>query len=75
MVKTKQSEGLVSDLGLTFDRLKANNIKLNPKKYLFGVPRGMLLRFLVSERGIEASPEKVAAILNMGLIEDLKRVQ
>lgn len=75
MVKTKQSEGLVSDLGLTFDRLKANNIKLNPKKCLFGVPRGMLLRFLVSERGIEASPEKVAAILNMGLIEDLKRVQ
>jgi hypothetical protein len=30
------------------------------------VPRGMLLGFIVSERGIEANPEKIAAITNMG---------
>lgn len=31
MVKTRWSEGLVSDLKLMFDRLKSNDIKLNPK--------------------------------------------
>jgi ribonuclease HI len=35
----------------------------------------MLLGFIVSERGIEANPEKVAAITNMGPIKDLKGVQ
>jgi ribonuclease HI len=35
----------------------------------------MLLRFIVSERGIEANPEKIEVITNMGPIEDLKGVQ
>jgi hypothetical protein len=50
-------------------------VKLNPEKCVFGVPRGMLLRFIVSERGIEANPEKIAAITSMGPIKDLKGVQ
>ena len=35
----------------------------------------MLLRFIVSERGIEANPEKVSAVTSMGPIQDLKGVQ
>jgi hypothetical protein len=35
----------------------------------------MLLGFIVSERGIEANPEKIAAITNIGPIKDLKGVQ
>jgi hypothetical protein len=35
----------------------------------------MLLGFIVSERGIEANPEKIAAITNMGPIKGLKGVQ
>ena len=35
----------------------------------------MLLGFIVSERGIEANPEKVSAVTNMGPIRDLKGVQ
>jgi hypothetical protein len=35
----------------------------------------MLLGFIVSERGIEANPDKIAAITNMGPIKDLKGVQ
>jgi hypothetical protein len=49
-------------------------VKLNPEKCVFGVPRGMLLGFIVSERGIEANSEKIAAITNMGPIKDLKGV-
>jgi hypothetical protein len=35
----------------------------------------MLLGFIVSERVIEANPEKIAAITNMEPIKDLKGVQ
>jgi hypothetical protein len=35
----------------------------------------MLLGFIVSERGIEANSEKIAAITSMGPIKDLKGVQ
>jgi hypothetical protein len=35
----------------------------------------MLLGFIISERGIETNPEKIAAITNMGPIKDLKGVQ
>jgi hypothetical protein len=60
---------------VTFRCLKAKGVKLNPEKCVFGVPRGMLLGFIVSERGIEANPEKITAITNMRPIKDLKGVQ
>ena len=40
-----------------------------------GVPKGKLLGFIVSERGIEANPEKLSAIANMGPIRNIKEVQ
>jgi hypothetical protein len=75
VVKTKKVSNLVDDLDVAFKCLKAKNIRLNPKKCVFGVPRGMLLGFIVSERGIEANQEKIAAITKMGPIRDLKNVQ
>jgi hypothetical protein len=75
VVKTRKAFDLLSDLEMTFWCLKAKGVKLNPEKCVFGVPRGMLLGFIVSERGIEANPEKIAAITNMGPIKDLKGVQ
>ena len=35
----------------------------------------MLLSFIVSERGIEANPEKISAITKMGPIQNIKGVQ
>jgi ribonuclease HI len=75
VVKTKKASDLLSDLETTFKCLRAKGVKLNPETCVFGVPRGMLLGFIVSERGIEANPEKIAAITNMGPIKDLKGVQ
>jgi hypothetical protein len=75
VVKTRNASDLLSDLETTSKCLKAKGVKLNPEKCVFGVPRGMLLGFIVSERGIEANPEKIAAITNMGPIKDLKGVQ
>jgi len=56
-------------------KLRANDIKLNPEKWVFGVPRGVLLWFIVSEHGLEANPEKISAITRMGPIQNLKEVQ
>jgi hypothetical protein len=75
VVKTRKADDLVNDLRTTFGCLRANEVKLNPEKCVFGVPRGMLLRYIVSQRGIEANPEKVAALERMGPIRDLKGVQ
>jgi hypothetical protein len=75
VVKTRKASDLLSDLEVTFRCLKAKGVKLNPEKCVFEVPRGMLLGFIVSERGIEANPEKIAAITSMGPIKDLKGMQ
>jgi hypothetical protein len=58
VVKSKRVNNLVDNLDITFKCLKAKNIRLNLEKCVFGVPRGMLLGFIISERGIEANPEK-----------------
>jgi hypothetical protein len=75
VVKTKRVSNLINDLDVAFKCLRAKNIKLNTEKCVFGVPRGMLLGFIVSERGIEANPEKITTITKMGPISDLKGVQ
>jgi hypothetical protein len=75
VVKTRKADDLVSDLSIAFGCLRANGVKLNPEKCVFGVPRGMLLGYIVSQRGIEVNPEKVAALERMGQIRDLKGVQ
>ena len=74
MVKSKRTDQLIDDLEQTFAKIQANNIKLNPKKCVFRVPRGMLLEFIVSEQGIEANSVKISTITKMGLILNLKGV-
>jgi hypothetical protein len=71
----KKTGDFVPDLTEVFAKLWQHGVKLNPKKCVFGVPRGMLLGFVVSERGIEANPEKISAIMDMGPIKNLKGVQ
>ena len=68
VVKSRKASDLVGDLEIAFKCLKEKGIKLNPEKCVFGVPQGMLLGFIVLERGIEANPEKVSAVTNMGPI-------
>jgi hypothetical protein len=75
VVKTRKADDLVNDLRVAFDCLRTNGVKLNPVKCVFLVPRGMLLGYIVSQRGIEPNPEKVTALERMGMIRDLKGVQ
>jgi hypothetical protein len=75
VVKTKRVSNLVDDLDVAFKCLKTKNIKLNPEKCIFGIPRGMLLGSIVSERVIKANPEKITAITKTSPIHDLKGMQ
>jgi len=75
VVKSMQGSTLLADLEETFANLRTYKIKLNPEKCVFGMPAGKLLGFLVSERGIECNPEKIAAIDWMNKPRSLKDVQ
>jgi hypothetical protein len=75
VVKTRSPDGLISDLEETFNSLRRFRWKLNPTKCIFGVPSGKLLRFIVSNRGIEANLEKITAITDMGAPATVKDVQ
>ena len=68
VVKSKWADQVIADLEQTFGKLRANGNKLNPEKCVFGVPRGMLLGFIISERGIKANPEKISTITRMSPI-------
>ena len=75
MVKTAQACDLIANLAATFVNLRRFNIKLNPKKCVFGVPKGKLLGYIMSERGMETNPEKITTISNMGPIHNIKGIQ
>ena len=65
LVKSRQEEDHLKYLKETFDTLRSYNIKLNPGKCAFGVTAGKFLGFMVSQRGIEANPDKIQAIMEM----------
>ena len=75
IVKTKSQDQFITDLEETFNSLRKFRWKLNPTKCVFGVPSGKLLGFIVSNRGIEANPEKINAIMAMDAPATIKDIQ
>ena len=76
MVVTSREKGQhVTDLEELFATIAKYRLKLNPEKCIFGVEAGKLLGFLLIERGIEANPEKCAAIMAMRSPASVKEVQ
>ena len=75
LVKSKKELAHLDDLREMFATLKQYQMKLNPSKCVFGVASGKFLGFMVSQRGIEANPEKVQAIINMVSPKTIKEFQ
>ncbi|XP_011083352.1 uncharacterized protein LOC105165895 [Sesamum indicum] len=50
-------------------------MKLNPSKCTFGVRGGKFLGYMVSKWGIEANPERIKAIMQLGSPKSIKEVQ
>ena len=75
LVKSLDKEKHLDDLQETFETLRQYKMKLNPSKCAFGVSSGKFLGFIVSQRGIEANPDKIQAILSMEPPKNIKEVQ
>ena len=75
LVKSRREENHLEDLKETFNTLRSYIMKLNPGKCAFGVMTGKFLGFMVSQRGIEANPNKIQAIMEMAPPRNVKEVQ
>ena len=75
LVKSRREEDHLEDLKETFNTLRFYNMKLNPGKCAFGVTAGKFLGFMVSQRGIEANPDKIRAIMEMAPPRNVKEVK
>ena len=65
----------MEDIRETFDTLRSYNMKLNLGKCAFGVTVGKFLGFMVSQRGIEANPNKIQVIMEIAPPRNMKEVQ
>ncbi|RVW13925.1 Retrovirus-related Pol polyprotein from transposon 17.6 [Vitis vinifera] len=67
VVKSKTREQHILHLQEVFHLLRKYGMKLNPSKCAFGVSAGKFLGFMVSQRGIEVSPDQVKAVMETPL--------
>ena len=63
LVKSKERPNHTKHLQEAFDLLRTNGMKLNPLKCAFRVSSGKFLDFMVKQRGIEANPIQLKAIM------------
>ena len=75
LVKSKDEANHLDDLKETFSTLCKYNMKLNLAKCVFTVASGKFLGFMVSQRGIEANPDKVKATIEVKSPKIVKEVQ
>ena len=75
LVKSTTAELHISHMAEAFQIMKEYNMKLNPAKCTFGVSTGKFLGFIVNNRGIEANPDKIKAVLDMPPPSNIKEVQ
>ena len=74
LVKSNEESAHLDNFQETSTTLKQCQMKLNPSKCAFGVVPGKFLEFMVSQRGIEANPENVRAILDMKSLKTMREV-
>ena len=75
IVKSKQGVSHVNQLVKVFENLRKYSMKLNPNKCTFGVKSGKFLGYMITNRGIEANPEKLLAIQNFKPPSTVREVQ
>ncbi|CAL8168132.1 unnamed protein product [Prunus armeniaca] len=75
LVKALERADHIENLAEAFILLRKYNMKLNSSKCTFGVSSGRFLGYLVTQRGIEAHPNQIKAILNMKSPAITKEIQ
>jgi hypothetical protein len=66
VVKSAEFSSHIAYLCKAFDKMRRYGIKMNPRKYAFGVSTGKLLGFIIHEHGIEIEPNRIKSIRNVG---------
>ena len=75
LVKSSKANDHVLQLQECFNILNKFGMKLNPTKCTFGVASGEFLGYLVTERGIEANPKQIAALIDTLPLRSIREVQ
>ena len=75
LVKSKVKANHLDDLKETFSTLHKYNMKLNLTKCVFAVASRKFFGFMVSQKSIEANPNKVKAIIGVKSPKIVKEVQ
>ena len=65
LVKSLRAADHLNHLKECFKTLNEYRMKLNPAKCTFGVTSGEFLGYIVTQRGIEANPKQITAILDL----------
>ena len=74
LVKSLKVEQHIENLKETFTIIRKYEMKLNPTKCIFGICSGKFLGFMVNERGIEANPAKIQALLDIEPPQKIKEM-
>jgi hypothetical protein len=66
IVKSAEFSSHKADLRKAFNKMYQYGLKMNPRKYAFGVSFGKFLGFISHEHGIEIDPDRIKFIRNVG---------
>ncbi|GAU30613.1 hypothetical protein TSUD_62330 [Trifolium subterraneum] len=75
IVKSEEEIDHTVHLKRVFDQATKFNMRFNPEKCTFGVKAGKFLGFYLTERGIEANPDKCRAIFDYPTPKSKKSIQ
>ena len=75
LIKSKQHPDHMKHLQETFQLLRMYDMKVNPLKCAFRISSGKFLGFMVTQRGIEANPIQLRAIIESQAPTTKKGVQ
>ncbi|CAJ2647628.1 unnamed protein product [Trifolium pratense] len=75
IVKSPEELDHVVHLRKVFEQARKYNMRFNPEKCTFGVRAGKFLGFYLTERGIEANPDKCRAFAELPTRSDKKSIQ
>ncbi|GAU48076.1 hypothetical protein TSUD_81360 [Trifolium subterraneum] len=75
IVKSEEEIDHTIHLKRVFDQARKFNMRFNPEKCTFGVKAGKFLGFYLTERGIEANPDKCRAFFDYPTPKSKKSIQ
>nr|GEZ48082.1 reverse transcriptase domain-containing protein [Tanacetum cinerariifolium] len=75
VVKSYTEAEMMRDIKETFRTLSKVNMKLNPKKFSFGLAEGIFLGYVVTPKRIKLCPDKTAVVLQLPSSRTIKEVQ